>query len=58
VIKSRTLRWMGRVALVGEWIGAYRVLVRKSEGRRERGRPGLRWEDSIKMDLQDVGWGS
>jgi hypothetical protein len=40
--------------------GVYRVLVVKSEGKRPLGRPRLRWEDNIKMDLQEVGgvsWG-
>jgi hypothetical protein len=35
------------------WI--YRVLVGKPEGKRPLGRPGRRWEDNIKMDLQEVG---
>jgi hypothetical protein len=35
-----------------------RVLVGKPEGKRPLGRPRLRWEDSIKMDLQEVGWGT
>jgi hypothetical protein len=35
---------------------AYRVLVGKSDGRRTRGRPRRRWEDNIKMDLQEMGW--
>jgi hypothetical protein len=34
------------------------VLVRKPEGKRPLGRPRLRWEDNIKMDLQEVGCGS
>jgi len=33
-------------------------LVRKSEGKRPYGRPRCRWEDNIKIDLQEVGWGS
>jgi hypothetical protein len=37
--------------------GVYRVLVGKPEGRRSLGRPGYRWEDNIKMDLQEVGCG-
>jgi hypothetical protein len=37
--------------------GVYRVLVGKPEGKRPLGRPSRRWEDNIKMDLQDVGWG-
>jgi hypothetical protein len=37
--------------------GIYRVLVRKPEGKRPLGRPRRRWEDNIKMDLQEVGRG-
>jgi hypothetical protein len=37
--------------------GAYRVLVGRPEGRRPLGRLRHRWEDNIKMDLQEVGWG-
>jgi hypothetical protein len=36
--------------------GAYRVLVGRHKGRRPLGRPKLRWEDNIKMDLQEVEW--
>jgi hypothetical protein len=35
---------------------AYRVLVRKSEGKRPLGRPIRRWVDNIKMDLREIGW--
>jgi len=35
----------------------YRVLVEKTEGKRPLGRPWSRWEDNIKMDLQEVGCG-
>ena len=38
--------------------GVYRVLVGKPEGKRLLGRPRRRWEDNIKMDLQEVGCGS
>ena len=37
--------------------GVYRVLVRKPEGKRPLGRPRLRWNVNIKMDLQEVGCG-
>ena len=37
--------------------GVYRVLVGKPEGKRPLGRPRRRWEDSIKMDLQEMGCG-
>ena len=54
VIKSRIIRWAGHVASMGEKRGVYRDLVGKSEGRRSLGRPRRRWEDNIKMDLQEV----
>ena len=57
VIKSRRMRWAGRVACIGERRGAYRVLVGKSEGKRPLVRPRRRWEDNIKMDLLEVGCG-
>jgi hypothetical protein len=57
VMKSRTLRWAGHVARMGERRGAYRALAWKPEGRRPLGRPRRRWEDNIKMDLREVGWG-
>ena len=41
----------------GEEKGLYRVLVGKPEGNRPLGRPRRRWEDNIKMDLQEVGCG-
>jgi hypothetical protein len=37
--------------------GVYRILVGKPEGKRPLGRPICRWEDNIKMDLQEVGCG-
>jgi hypothetical protein len=42
---------------MGERRGAYRALVGKPEGRRPLGRPRHRWEDNIKVDLREVGWG-
>jgi hypothetical protein len=48
---------MGRAcSTYGERIRAYRVLVEKPEGGRPLGRPRHRWEDDIKMDLQQVEW--
>jgi hypothetical protein len=55
VIKSRRMRWAGHVACIGENRGAYRLLVRRPEGRRPLGRPRRRWEDNSKMDLEEVG---
>jgi len=57
VIKSRRMRWAGHVARMGERRGVYRVLVGKSEGKRQLGRPRRRWEDNINLDLQEVGCG-
>ena len=57
VLKSRKKRWAGHVAHLGERRGLYRVLVGKPEGKRPLGRRRRRWEDNIKMDLQEVGFG-
>jgi hypothetical protein len=57
VIKSRRMRWVGHVAHMGERRGVYRVLVGKLEEKRLLGRPRHRWEDNIRMDLQEVGCG-
>ena len=51
VVKSRPMRWAGHVVRTGEDRGVHRVLVGKPEGKRRR------WEDNIKMDLQEVGGG-
>jgi hypothetical protein len=48
------MRCPGHIARVGKRRGAYRVLVGKPEGKRPLGRYRRRWEDSIKMDLQEV----
>jgi hypothetical protein len=56
-IKSRRMRWAGHVACMGER-KLYRVLVEKPEGKRPLGRPRHRWEDGIRMDLGEIGWGS
>jgi len=45
------------VARMGKGRGVYRVLVGKPEGRRLMRRPTRRWEDNIKMGLQEVGGG-
>jgi len=57
VIKSRRMRWAGHVACMGDRRGGCRVLVGKPEGKRQLGRPRRRWEDNIKMDLREVGYG-
>jgi hypothetical protein len=57
VIKSRRMRWAGRVACMGEEKGVYRVLVGNPEGKTPMGRPRRRWLDNIRMELQEVGCG-
>jgi hypothetical protein len=54
VMKSRRMSWEGLVVHMGKRRGAYRVLVGKPEGKRPLGRPRLRWEDNIKMKLQEM----
>jgi hypothetical protein len=51
-IKSRIMRWTRHVARMGERRGVYRILLWNL-----RERPRRRWEDIIKMDLQEVRWG-
>ena len=53
----RVITWAGHVARVENRRNAYRVLVRRPEGKKALGRHGQRWEDNIKMGLQYVGWG-
>ena len=54
VIKSRRMRLAGHVAHMGERRCIYRFLVGKPEGEGPLGKPKRRWEDNIKMDLQEV----
>ena len=51
VLKSRRMRW------AGEGRGVHRVLVGKPDGKKPLGRPRPRWEDNMKLDLQEVGGG-
>jgi hypothetical protein len=57
VIKSRKIRWAGHVARMGEKRGVYRVLMGKPKGKKPLGRPRRRWENNIRMDLQELGCG-
>jgi hypothetical protein len=57
-IKSRRMRWAGHAARMGEERKLYRVLMGKLEGKRPLGRPRRRWEDGIRVDLREIGWGS
>jgi hypothetical protein len=57
VIKAKRMRWARHVARMGEVRDAYNILVGRLEGRRPLGRPRRRWEDNIKMDLREIGFG-
>jgi hypothetical protein len=57
IIKSRRMRWAGRVARIREKRNVYRILVGKPEGKRPLGRPRCRWEDNIKINFREIGWG-
>jgi len=57
VIISRKKIWEGHVARMGEGTGVYRVLVRKPEGKKPLGKLRRRWDNNVKMDLQEVGCG-
>ena len=55
VIKSRRLRWAGRVARMEEGRSAFKILTDTSTGRKPSGRPRCRWKDNIRMDLKEMG---
>jgi hypothetical protein len=54
VIKSIRMRWAGHTARMGEEKVLYQFLVVKPEGKRPLGRTRCRWEDNIRMVLQEV----
>jgi len=49
--------WAGHVTRMGDRRGSYGALEGRSERNRPLGGPRRRWEDNIKMDIQQVGWG-
>jgi len=55
VIISRRMRWAGHVACTGR--NGYMVLAGKPERKGSLGRPRRRWEDNIKLDVQELKWG-
>jgi hypothetical protein len=55
---SRRIKWVGNVACMGLKKDADRILAQKPKGNRPLGRTRCRWEDIIKMDLREIGWGS
>jgi hypothetical protein len=55
MIKSSRMKW--HIARIGKKTNIYRILEGKPEGKRPLGRPRRRWEDNIKFDLREIGWG-
>ena len=55
VTKSRKLRWAGHVARMEEGRSAFKILTGKPSGKRPIGRPRLRWEDNIRMYVEEIG---
>ena len=54
IIKSRKLRWAGHVAIMEEGSIAFKILKVKLSGKRTLGRPKRRWENNIRMDLEEI----
>jgi hypothetical protein len=54
--KLRRMRWAGHVECMGEERKAYKVAVRKPEGKRPLKRPKHKWEDGTQMDVNEIGW--
>jgi hypothetical protein len=57
-IKSKRMRWAGYVARMGGERNIYKVLLGKPERKRPLRRPRRRWQDGIRMDFREIGWGS
>ena len=55
VIKSRKLRWAGYLARMEEGRSAFKILTGKPKRKRPLGSPRRRWEDNIRMDLEEIG---
>ena len=49
------MRWAGHVARMEEGRRAFKILTVKLTGKRPLGRPRRRWEDNIRMDLEEIG---
>jgi hypothetical protein len=56
--KYRRMKWAGHVACMGEMSNAYKIFIRKPEGKRPVGRPRRSWEDNIRMYLREIEWES
>jgi hypothetical protein len=57
MFKSKSIQWAGNIARIGQKMHTYRVLLGKAEGKIPLGKQRRRWEDNIKMDVGEVGWG-
>ena len=55
VIKSIILRWAGHVARMEKGRSAFKILTGTLAGKRPLGRARRRWEDNIRMDLEEIG---
>ena len=55
VIKYKRLKWTGHVVRMKEGMGALKTLIGIPSGKRPLGRPRRRWEDNIRMDLEEIG---
>ena len=55
MIKSRRSRWAGHVARMEEGRSAFKILTGKPTGKTPLGRPRRRWEENIRMDLEEIG---
>ena len=55
VNKSRRLTWTGHIARMEEGRSAFKILTRKPTGKSPLGRPRRRWEDNIRIDLEEIG---
>jgi hypothetical protein len=56
-MNSKSMRWAGHVAHIRAKRSAFKLFVGKPEGKRPLERRRRRWEDTIKMDLREIGWG-
>ena len=55
MIRSRRLRWAGHVARMEEGRSAFKILTGKPTGKGPLRMPRRRWEDNIRMDLEEIG---
>ena len=55
MIKSRILRWAGLIARMEEGRSAFKILTGKPTGKRPLGRTRRRWEDNIRVNLEEIG---